>query len=361
MPFFDNIPAYRPPVHVVTQPARKVPTLEELGIRVIENVKTSIIVAGLLAKDKVTVRDTGCGSFAGTGKLASWTTNELSVDKLMAQDEDCAETFEGTILQGMLAAGHATDSDLSGTDIEKLVRTYLEGGTAALTVTEQGIFGDLLDLALNAMVTPTVYRDALRVWMLGDKASSSRDYNQTNGVRKQLLAKNPTAGSTATNGMYRAANIVIADLIADPSKVEDLLEDLATNASDELQDVDDSEKAYYLTKTLYRLAKRRAQKRTPETESLLEYDSATKTLTYDGITVKELKVWEQYMKADFPAQSPHLALYTPPKNLVMLTDLVTDMTTAEFKYEPKPRTNWWRVLFRLGAGFAYDVLVSYAV
>ena len=147
MPFFENIPAYRPPVHVVTQPARKIPTLEELGIRVIENVKTSIIVAGLLAKDKVTVRDTGCGTFAGTGKLASWVTNELSVDKLMAQDEDCAETFEGTILQGMLAAGHATDSDLSGTDIEKMVRTYLEGGIVALTVEEQGIFGDLLDLA----------------------------------------------------------------------------------------------------------------------------------------------------------------------------------------------------------------------
>ncbi|WP_400190668.1 hypothetical protein [Hymenobacter sp. B81] len=361
MPFFENTPAYRPPVHVVAQPARKIPTLEELGFRVIENVKTGVILAGLLAKDKVTVRDTGCGEFVGTGKLASWTTNELSVDKLMAQDEDCAETFEGTILQGMLAAGHATDSDLTGTQIEALVRTYLEGGSVALTVEEQGIFGDLLDLALNAQVTPVVYRDALRIWMLGDKANASRDYNQTDGLRKKLLSKNATAGSTSANGLYRAPNIVLADLEADPAAIEELLADLYDNGSDELQDADDDQKAFYLTKTLYRFAKNRAQTAIPEDKSKLEYDKATKTVTYDGIEIKQLKIWEQYMKADFPAQSPHLALYTLPKNLVWATDLESDMTTAEFKYEARTRINWWRVLHRLGAGFAYDVLVAFAV
>jgi hypothetical protein len=365
MPFFENTPAYRPPVALVTMPARKVPTLAELGIRVIENIKTSVLVQGLLAKDKVTVRDTGCGAFVPTGTLAKWVTNEISVDKLLAQDEDCAETFEGTILQGMLAAGHATDSDLTGTQIEALVRTYLEGGVAALSGEDQGLIGDLLDLALNDLVTPTVYRDALRVWMLGDRANASKDYNQTDGIRKKLLAKNPVANSTAANGLYRAANISLAALQADPGKIEDLLDDLTTNCSDELQDIDEDQKAFYLTKSLYQLAKKSAQTlptlQDPKANAKLEYDKGTKRLTYDGLEIKQLKVWEQFLKTDFPAASPHLALFTLPRNLVWATDLESDMTTAEFKYEARERKNWWRVLFRLGSGFAYDILVAYAV
>lgn len=362
MPFFENTPAYKPPVSVVAQPARKVQTLEELGFRIIENIKTSVLLAGLLAKDKVTVRDTGCGDFVPTGKLATWTTNEISVDKLMAQDEDCAETFEGTILQNMLAAGHANDSDLTGTQIEALVRVYLEGGVAKLNADQLGLIGDLLDLALNEQVSPVVYRDALRIWMLGDKTSVSRDYNQTDGLRKKLLLKNPVAGSTAANGMYRGAAINFADLETNPAKIDVLLEDLIDNGSDELQDIDDDQKAFYLSKSLYRLAKNRAQTVIPADKSKFEYEPATKKVTFDGHELKQLKLWEQYIKADFPTgTSPHLALFTVPRNLIWATDLESDVTTAEFKYEARTRINWWRVLFRLGAGFAYDILVSFAI
>ena len=84
MAFFEFTPQqnYRPKVAIVTQPARKVPTIAELGFRVIENIKTSVIIQGLLAKNKVTVRDTGCGDFVNTGVLARFITNTLSVDNL---------------------------------------------------------------------------------------------------------------------------------------------------------------------------------------------------------------------------------------------------------------------------------------
>ncbi|TGD82873.1 hypothetical protein [Hymenobacter wooponensis] len=359
--FFENIPSYRPPVAVVTMPARKIPTLQELGIRVVENIKTSVLMQGLLAKNKVTVRDTGCGEFQGTGALATFKTNEISVDPLMAQDEDCAETFVNTILQGMLNAGHATDSDLTGTEIETLVRAYAEGGIAKVPVGNQPEFANLLDLALNDQVNPVVYGDALRIWMLGDKASASKDYNQTNGLRKKLLAAAPTAGATGATGTYRGAAIDYAALKADPKKIFEVLEDLVTNCSDELQDVDDAQKAIYLTKSLYRLLKFAYAPADGENSQKLEYEKGTRTYYYDGIEIKELKVWEQFMKLDFSTASPHLALYTAPKNLIWATDLESDMTTAEFKYEARTRINWWRVLFRLGSGFAYDILVSFAV
>lgn len=361
MPFFQNIPAYRPPVSIVMQPARNVPSLAELGVRVIENIKTSVIIAGMLAQDKVTVRDTGCGDFVNTGVLARFITNTLSVDKLMAAGSDCAETYENTILQGMLHAGHHNDSDLTGTEIEKLVRAYLEGGSNAISPQEMQTVAGLLDLALSAQITPTTYRDALRIWMLGDKSSADVNYNQTDGIRKKLLTANPTANSLGATGTYRGAAINLAALNADPKTVFDLLEDLTQNCSNELQDADEAEKAIYLSKSLYRLVYK-AYRAFPNLEtSKLAYLDGSKTLSYDGIKIIEFKPYEQFMKADFPASSPNLALYTLQKNLIFATDLESDLTTAEFFYEQKTRYNFWRVLYRLGSGFAYDILVSFAI
>lgn len=308
MPFFSGIPAYNPPLSVVVQPARKVPTLAELGIRVIEGIKTSVIVAGLLANDKVTVKDTGCGAFTTTGTLARFNTNSISVDACMAQFQDCATTYEATIFQAFLKAGHAYDPNLEGTEIERLVRAYLEGGSAALTPIEMQTFAPILDLALSSTVTPTIYRDALRIWMLGDKASADVNYNQTDGIRKKLLAANPTAGSTAAGGAYRGAAIDAAGIAADPTKIFILLDDLIDNAQAELDDVDDKDKAIYLTKSLYRALKKTLRTFTSLESSKLAYYQATDTLTYDGIEVIEIKPWEQYMKADFPGSSPNLAL-----------------------------------------------------
>lgn len=369
--FFEFTPAqnYRPKVAIVTQPARKVPTIAELGVRVIENIKTSVIIQGLLAKNKVTVRDTGCGVPTGTGPLAKFVTNQISVDPLMAYDEDCAETFLNTILQGMLAKGHATDSDLTGTQIEALVKAYAEGGSPALNALadgDQGIeFQNLLNLTLNDQVTGVVYGDALRIWMLGDKTSADRNYNSADGLRKKLLAATAGANSTGAGGAYRGPAINYPALLADPSGIEVVLEDLITSSADELQDLDDGQKVIFLTKSLYKVAKSWAQTlptlANPKASTKLEYDKSTKTLTYDGIRIQELKVWEQYMKSDFSTASPHLALYTIPSNLIWATDLESDMTTAEFKYEARTRINWYRVLFRLGSGFAYDILVSFAI
>lgn len=47
--------------------------------------------------------------------------------------------------------------------------------------------------------------------------------------------------------------------------------------------------------------------------------------------------------------------------MVLATDLESDMTTAEFWYDRLTRYNYARVLFRVGAGFAYNILVSFAM
>ncbi|MGI4884278.1 MAG: hypothetical protein ACRYFR_04895 [Janthinobacterium lividum] len=363
---FTAAQSYRPKTMLMVQPARKMPTIEEMGWRVVEGIKTSVLMQGLLAKNKVTVRDTGCGVPTGTGPLARFVTNQISVDPLQAYEEDCAETFLNTVLQGMLAKGHATDSDLTGTQIEALVRAYAEGGTVNLNAVADNSgqvleFQNLLNLTLSDQVTGVVYNDAFRIFLLGDKASASRDYNQIDGLRKKLLAATATAGTTGATGAYRGAAINYAALQANPAGIDALLDDLIEGASVELQDLDEEQKVIYLTNSLYVLAKNRAQVAIPADKTKFEYDKATKALSYDGRAIKKLKVWEQFLKLDFPTASPHLALYTVPSNVIWATDLESDLTTAEFKYEARTRLNWYRILFRLGAGFAYDILVSFAI
>lgn len=370
MAFFEFTAAqnYRPKTMLMVQPARKVPTVAELEFRVVEGIKTSVLMQGLLAKNKVTVKDTGCGVPTNTGTLARFVTNQISVDPLQAYAEDCAETFLNTILQGMLNQGHATDSDLTGTQIERLVRAYAEGGTVQLNAIADNSnqvleFQNLLNLTLNDQVTGVVYGDALRLFLLGDKTSSDANYNSVDGLRKKLLTGNSTPSSTGSTGMYRGAAIDYAAIAADvKTKIPALLDDLIDNASDELQDVDDDQKVIYLTRSLYKLMKQFYRSFPNLESSKLEYKQGTGEYLYDGKRIKELKVWEQYIKADFPAgTSPHLALYTVPSNIIWATDLESDMTTAEFKYEARTRINWYRILFRLGSGFAYDILVSFAV
>lgn len=369
MAFFEFTPAqnYRPKTMLMVQPARQVPTIAELGFRVVEGIKTSVLMQGLLAKNKVTVKDTGCGIPTNTGALARFVTNQINVDPLQAYAEDCAESFLNTILQGMLAKGHATDSDLTGTQIEKLVRAYAEGGSVALQAIADSSndvleFQNLLNLTLNDQVTGVVYGDALRIFLLGDKASADVNYNSADGLRKKLLTANPTPGSTGATGAYRGPAIDYAAMKADPkTQIPLFLDGLMYGASDELQDVDDEQKVVYLTRSLFRLM-RDFQRSFPNVESSkLDYNTNTKEFTYNGVKIKELKVWEQFMKLDFPAASPHLALYTVPSNVIWATDLESDMSTAEFKYEARIRVNWYRILFRLGAGFAYDILVSFAL
>lgn len=219
----------------------------------------------------------------------------------------------------------------------------------------------MLDLALSYRVSPVIYKDALRIWMLGDKSLSDVNYNQTDGSRKKLLTANATAGSTTAGEAYRGPAIDYAALAADPKQLFDVLDDLLDNAQPELDDIDEADKAIYLTKSLYRLLKK-TKRLFPGTESAkLAYYEATDSLTYDGIQVIEMKPWEQYMKADFPGQSPHLALYTARQNLIFGTDLESDLTNVEFWYERKDRFNYARVLFRAGAGFSYNILLSFAL
>jgi len=85
--------------------------------------------------------------------------------------------------------------------------------------------------------------------MPGNKASVDINYNQTDGIRKKLLAANATPGTTAAGGAYRSAAIDYAAIQGDPKALFDALDELINSAQPELNDIDEGGKTIYLTKT----------------------------------------------------------------------------------------------------------------
>ncbi|GGG34216.1 hypothetical protein [Hymenobacter glacieicola] len=306
--------------------------LKTLGFQVQEGVKSSTVDYSLTAARKVTKRDTGCGPWVPTGDLLTMASNTINVWPLMIQLEECADRFDGTVLESAKKKGHATDNDLSGTVLEEIVREGL---------------------------SPVVYEDMLRIMLLADRGSSDENYNQVDGLRKQLIAK-------AVDGkIVRGTDIPSADGIT-PAEAVAVLEDLYKKQTAQLKNVAKTNKAYYVDEVLYD-AIEDARINFGSDTTVLEsgkaelFSGSDKPLYYRGILIKKLPQYNQYAQ-DLPAgQSRHIAFLTVPTTIVVAMDAESDLAEITMWYDIKDRKNYTRVLYRLGVGFAYDKLIVFSL
>ncbi len=355
-------------VSLLVYPAVNYPNLADLKVLVKEGVKRRTTTIGILPQEKVTKRDSGCGDFTPTGTLLKMVKNEITVDELEIKLQECASDYTETVLEAALKAGHAEDNNLEGTVIETIVRKALEDGLSSLSVTEAGQLDMAIEPVVGGQVAGVIYADAYRIFLLGDRASSDPDYNQTDGIRKKLLAKAPTAGQAGATGVYRGAAMPSeADLKADPKKILDVLADLYTNCNEVLYDQDEAQKAIYLDTQSYRavrLAYRALVAGKVTEESNLSVISGTngQGYTYEGIELIELKGYNRWVKADLPnGTSPLIAIYTVRENIVFATDLESDLAEIKFWYDINTEFNRTRVKYRMGAGFGFDALMAFAI
>ncbi|MDO7888198.1 hypothetical protein [Hymenobacter cheonanensis] len=353
---------------LLVYPAKKVPSVMELGILVKEGVKRRATTIGILSNEKVTRRDSGCGEFTPTGTLLKLTKNDITVDPVEIKLQECADDYTETVLESALKDGHAEDNNLEGTVIETIVRKALTEGLGSLSVNEAGQLDMAIEPVLTQQVSGVVYLDGYRMWLLGDRTSSDPNYNQTDGIRKKLIVANPTPSSKGTTGTYRGAAMpTAAALKADPTLILGVLGDLYENCSEELQDQDDAQKAFYLDTKSYRavrLAYRAlvAGKVTEESNLSVIAGSQGQRFTYEGVELIELKSYSRWVAADLPnGTSQCIAIYTVRENLVWATDLISDMAEVKFWYDINTEFNRTRVKYRIGAGFGFDILMAYAL
>jgi hypothetical protein len=309
--------------------------LKTLGFQIQEGIKSSTVDYSLTAARKVTRRDSGCGTFTPTGDLLTMGSNTINVWPLMIQLQECADRYDGTILELAKKKGHATDNDLTGTVIEEIVREAL---------------------------SPVVYEDALRILFLGDRTSADVNYNQIDGLRKALLAKN-TAGKVTKGAAINATTI--ADDDDGPAAAIAVLEDLYKKQSAQLKNVARANKAFYVDEQLYDQVEQayiNYGKGTTVLESgKVQLFSGVDEIRYRGILVKKLPQYFQWASQDLSGQSPHLAFLTVPTNIIVAMDAESDLAEITLWYDIKDRYNYTRVLYRLGVGFGFDSLIVFAV
>ncbi len=310
--------------------------LKTLGFQIQEGIKSTTTDYSLTAARKVTRRDTGCGTWTPTGDLLTMGSNTITVWPLKIELEECADRYDGTILELAKKKGHATDNDLTGTVLEEIVREAL---------------------------SPVVYEDMMRVLFLADRTSADADYNQIDGMRKQLIAK------AAAGKVVRGSNIVAATIADDddgPTAAMAVLEDLHKKQPAKLKNVARGNKAYYVDENLYdqiEMAYINYGKGTTTLESgKTQLFSGVDEIRYRGTIVKKLPQYFQYASEDLPdGQSPHLAFLTVPTNVIVAMDQESDLAEITMWYEIKLRLNNTRVLYRLGTGFGFDSLVVFAI
>jgi hypothetical protein len=331
---------------LLVYPAIRYPNLADLKVLVKEGVKRRATTIGILPQEKVTKRDSGCGDFTPTGTLLTMVKNEITVDELEIKLQECASDY---------------------TVIETSVRKALEDGLSSLSVSEAGQLDMAIEPVVGGQVAGVIYADAYRIFLLGDRTSADPNYNQTDGIRKKLLAKAPTAGQAGATGVYRgAARPSEADLKTDPKKILEVLADLYTNCDEVLYDQDEAQKAIYLDTQSYRavrLAYRALVAGKVTEESNLSIISGTngQGYNYEGIELIELKGYNRWVKADFAGASPLIAIYTVRENIVFATDLESDLAEIKFWYDINTEFNRTRVKYRMGAGFGFDALMAFAI
>jgi len=352
-------------VSLLVYPAAKVPSLTELGVLVKEGVKRRSTTVGILPNEKVTRRDSGCGPFTPSGTLLRFVKNEITVDELEIKLEECTSDYTETILEAALKPGHAEDNNLEGTVIETLVRKALAG--EQLNAADAAALDLAIEPIIAGQVSGVIYIDALRIWLLGDRASADVNYNQTDGIRKKMIAKNGTPSTTGATGVYRGpAMPTPAALKANPALIAPILEDLFENCSIELQEQDDAQKAIYVDTITYRAVRKYYRSLVignainESSLSLIEGTSGQR-LAYEGIELIELKPWYKWMTADFVGASPLVVIYTVRENLVFATDLESDLSEIKFWYDINTEFNRTRVKYRLGSGFGFDILMAFAI
>lgn len=363
-------------VSLLVQPARKIQSFRELGILIKEGVKRNATTVGILPQEKVTRRDSGCGPFTPTGTLLKMVKNTISVDPVEIKMEECTTDFTESVLEAALKAGHAEDNNLEGTVIESIIRKALGG--EALNAADASALEMAIEPVVGAQVTGVIYLDALRIFLLGDRTSLDPNYNQTDGIRKKMLAKNATPSSLSPTGVYRGAAMPTpAQLKATPALAVTALDDLYEGASDELQEQDTEQKAIYVDTDTYRALRKEYRKIVGSVVNsqdlkLVPIDGSNgQRFTYENIEVIELKTYGKWLKADFagnaaatpvvPATNPTVAIYTVRENLVFATDLESDMAEIKFWYDINTEFNRTRVKYRIGAGFGYDILMAFAL
>jgi hypothetical protein len=298
---------------------------------IMPNIKSGsqkMLFAGTL--DNILRQRKGCGF----DPVAGLKMNQrcISVTRVKGETAECFEEFSQTILQELLRSG-VEMGDLTGTQIAAIILERLQ--TAAV-------------------------RQINMLAFFGDKASGNAAQNIVDGLwtvyLPQLVTQNLTPRVNSTSGTALGAGDAIA-----------LFDAVFDGATNELDAFDEGEKVIMTTRQVWEQLKKDYRDNVQGSCCFLEQvENGRERLFYNGIEVMKMARWEglasQFMGTVLPGVTSNfnLVLYTHRRNLVLGTNMVSDINRIQTWFDMDSEEYRTRQAFQLGFNYVHPSLFSVA-
>lgn len=294
----------------------------------IKNGKQKMLFAGTL--DNYLRERKGCG-FTPIGNM-NISDRCISTKDVKGEHSQCWDEWKDTIMLEALSSG-VRKSDITGTVLQDILIERLQQGAQ---------------------------RQMELLAFFGDEASLNPEQNIVDGLwtvyLQQLVTANITPRINSNSGTALGTGGAI-----------DLLDAVYENATEELDAFDDADKCILVTRKVHdQLRKDLRDGATGSEAFIMETLNGRKMLTFNGIEIKKMTRWDglaaQYMGTVLPGVTNNfnLVLYTHRRNLVLGTNVESDMNTFESWYERKDDAYCSRIAFELGFNYVHGSLMSVA-
>ncbi|QIX61860.1 hypothetical protein HER32_11975 [Hymenobacter sp. BT18] len=335
--------------------------LAMLGFTVREDVVVREQMYLLSAQENITRKRTGCGERTNTGRLIArekW----LEVENMQIWDEICAEDFGGTFWELYRKKGGDVNN-LDGTLIQDVLNELYSNiwKRDMLTIVQFG------DTSINPGVKPatpgpeatSAEKAAYQLYML--KATLASQDGFWKKVFTGVGLKNADAADP--DGIVRAVTIDQAAALPEHYTRDVLLPALYNGQSDLMDEVDDSEKRFVLSRSLY--ANLEASLRNPGVTLEKAYDifrDGAGEIRFNGILVVKNKLIEQRALTPYAAGDPRTfkrrAYLIVDGGFQVGTDTIQESQTMKTWYSDDTDLNNIRIRYKLGTQYVDgDVLV----
>lgn len=282
---------------------------------IMTNVKSSQKLDKFSTLDKITKAEAS-GFNAASG--VTYTQRTISVARMEAEVEQAGGAFFNTVKGELLKLGLNKD-DISGTVIQTIVADIMLRG---------------------------VKRDMERQIWFNDSASASADYNQYDGIFKQLA------------GLPAGQKLAIpSTLIADTAKSEfqGMIDAMPNEGLENRADL-----VFFVSRSLadnYRATLASGGQELAYLSSV----NGTPSLAYQGIPIVEMAQWDTHISSDSASIAPalqnasntfdgHIAVLTVKNNIVIATDY-NAVSGADLWYNKDEKLNRFRFEYVIGTNF----------
>ena len=291
--------------------------LELNSFRVLPNVKNKKKIGFVKKLEKILQKAIGCG-FTPKGSTSVY-DRTIEVDPVKVNMQQCIDEFKDTVIEQNFRKTGNMKYDLTGTELMAVIVQLIQDSL------------------------PGEYQ---RLFWFGDKSSNDPTLNITNGFwsvyAEQLVLSNQSPYIDSNSG----APLAPGDGLA-------LLKKMYKAQTKPLKGMMATDKRFYVSNSVFEAVEDDYEALGGGDGGRVQTIEGVTKLFYRGIEIIQDCNWDTTMQDDLGKPDSHLALLTTPDNLIMATNMQSDLNKVEVWYDRKDELNYIKVNGEFGTNFVH--------